>query len=208
MGQEARCTVRLRHTVSEGKALLETGDLVFRGEDGLRLKLPFREMRSVEAVDGNLLVESEDGLAVFELGTQAEKWAHRILNPKGLLDKLGVKRGMKVAVLGVDDPAFLADLRARTEDISLEQPASATDAIFVAVNDPSGLDGLVALKRAIKPDGAVWVVFRKGRKDFNENDILRGGLAAGLVDVKVVRFSDTHTASKFVIRKAERGCLQ
>jgi hypothetical protein len=208
MGQEARCTVRFQDTVSEGNALLETDDLVFRGDEGLRLKLPFEEMRSVKALDGELHLQLADGPAVFELGGQAEKWAHRILNPKGLLDKLGVKPGMKVAVLGVDDPAFLADLRARTEDISFEQPASATDAIFVAVNDPSGLDCLAALKRAIRPDGAVWVVFRKGRKDFNQNDILRGGLAAGLVDVKVVRFSDTHTASKFVIRKAERGRLQ
>jgi hypothetical protein len=204
MGQDARCTVRFRDTVSEGKALLEMDDLVFRGDEGLRLKLPFKEMRAVEARDGELLVEFSDGAAVFALGPQAEKWAHRILNPEGLLDKLGVKRGMKVAVLGVDDPAFLADLRTRTEDISFEQPAPATDASFVAAGDPSGLDCLAALKRAIRPDGAVWVVFRKGRKDFNENDILRGGLAAGLVDVKVVRFSESHTASKFVIRKAER----
>ena len=208
MGQEARCALRFQDTIAEGKARLETDDLVFRGEDGLGLKLPFREMRSVEAVDGNLRVQLEDGLAIFELGTQAEKWAHRILNPKGLLDKLGVKPAMKVAVLGVDDPAFLADLRARTEDISFEQPESAAGAIFVAVDDAAGLECLAALKRAIRPDGAVWVVFRKGRKDFNESDVLRGGLAAGLVDVKVVRFSGTHTASKFVIRKAERGRVQ
>lgn len=57
---------------------------------------------------------------------------------------------------------------------------------------------------ASKPNGAVWAVFRKGRKDFNENDVLRLGLESGLVDVKVVRFSDTHTALKFVIRKADR----
>jgi hypothetical protein len=30
------------------------------------------------------------------------------------------------------------------------------------------------------------------------------GLETGLVDVKVVRFSDTHSATKFVIRKADR----
>ena len=53
-------------------------------------------------------------------------------------------------------------------------------------------------------DGAVWVVYRKGRKDFNENDVLRLGLESGMVDVKVVRFSETHTATKYVIRKAER----
>jgi hypothetical protein len=63
---------------------------------------------------------------------------------------------------------------------------------------------MAALRSVIKPDGAVWVVYRKGRRDFNENDVLRLGLETGLVDVKVVRFSDTHTATKFVIRKAER----
>ena len=73
-------------------------------------------------------------------------------------------------------------------------------------SDPSFIKNLEADDYSIiEPDGAVWVVFRKGRRDFNENDVLRGGLAAGLVDVKVVRFSDTHTASKFVIRKAERS---
>lgn len=50
----------------------------------------------------------------------------------------------------------------------------------------------------------VWAVYRKGRKDFNENHVLEGGLAAGLVDVKIARFSDTHSASKFVIRRTER----
>ena len=50
----------------------------------------------------------------------------------------------------------------------------------------------------------MWVVYRKGQKVFNENDVLRLGLESGMVDVKVVRFSDTHTATKFVIRKADR----
>jgi hypothetical protein len=171
-------------------------------------------------------VECPDGAAVFDLGGQAEKWAYRILNPKSLLDKLGVKEGMKVLVLGVEDEGFLADLRRLTDGVRLGEvsssarPTSASeragrevgtdtggkdyDAVFVAVDAPGDLAQLAALKRAIKPDGAVWAVFRKGRKDFNENDVLRGGLETGLVDVKVVRFSDTHTASKFVIRKSER----
>ena len=172
---------------------------------GLRLKVPFKEMSSVEARDGELRVESQNGRAVFDLGGQAEKWAQKILNPPSLLDKLGVKTGMQVSVLAIDDPTFVNELRRRTDNVALDSGTPASDAIFVAINGPEDLEQFAALKRAIKPDGAVWAVFRKGRKDFNENDVLRGGLAAGLVDVKVVRFSDTHTASKFVIRKAERG---
>jgi hypothetical protein len=152
MGQEARCTIRVGDRTSAGKALLETDELVFRGDDGLRLKVPFKSMRSVEGRDGELRVETPDGRAVFELGAQAERWAQKILNPPSLLDKLGVKAGMRVLVLGVEDEGFLADLWERTDGV-----------------------------------------------------VLGEGSAAGLVDVKVVRFSDTHTASKFVIRKAARG---
>ena len=35
-------------------------------------------------------------------------------------------------------------------------------------------------------------------------DVLNAGKAAGLVDVKVVRFSETHTAEKLVIPVARR----
>jgi hypothetical protein len=205
MGQEARCTVRIGGRASEGKALLETDELVFRGDDGLRLRVPFREMKGVEARDGELQFDSSYGSVAFEVGKKAEKWAQKILHPKSLLDKLGVKAGMQVSVLAIQDPTFIDDLCQRTRNVELGSAAQASDHIFVGVNCPEDFEQVSALKRAIKPDGAVWAVFRKGRKDFNENDVLRRGLAVGLVDVKVVRFSDTHTASKFVIRKAERA---
>jgi len=204
MGQEARCAVRFGGRTAEGKALLETDGLAFRS-DSIRLTIPFKQMRSVEARDGDLRIEFSEGSAVFALGPQAEKWARKIMNPKSLIDKLGIKPGMRVSVLGIDDSGFLNDLRDRTEDISFAEPEPASDAVLVAVDGPRDLERLGSLKLAIKPDGTVWAVFRKGRKDFNENDVLRGGLSAGLVDVKVVRFSDTHTASKFVIRKSERS---
>jgi hypothetical protein len=86
---------------------------------------------------------------------------------------------------------------------SFDEPWPGGDAIFVAVETPEDLNACQP-SGGDQADGAIWAVFRKGRKDFNENDVIRGGIAAGLVDVKVVRFSDTHTASKFVIRKAER----
>jgi hypothetical protein len=76
--------------------------------------------------------------------------------------------------------------------------------VFLGVEEPDHMLQLPALKEMIARDGAVWVVYRKGRKDFNENDVLRLGLESGMVDNKVVRFSDTHSATRFVIRKHER----
>lgn len=203
MGNEALTRLRTKDGATEGKALLETDHILFRAE-GLRLKLPFKELTSVEASDGELRIGHSGETLVLELGAQAEKWAQKILNPKGLLDKLGVKRGQRVSVIGVDNVAFLAELRARTGDVSEGEAAPESDAVFLAVEGPDDMRRMTGLRGRIKRDGAVWVVFRKGQKDFNENDVLRLGLESGLVDVKVVRFSETHTASKFVIRQAER----
>jgi hypothetical protein len=202
VGQELRCTVRFGDRVSEGKALLETDELVFRGV--FRLTVPFKTMRSVEALNGDLRITFPDGSAIFELGEQAEKWAQKILHPKSLLDKLGVKPSMKIGVVGVIDATFVSDLRERADDVTEGPPTADSDMIFIAVDGPGDLKELASLKGHIQPNGTIWAVFRKGQKEFNENDVLRGGLAAGLVDVKVVRFSDTHTASRFVIRKSER----
>jgi hypothetical protein len=125
------------------------------------------------------------------------------VSAKPLIDKLGVRPGMSAAVIGVDDPAFLAELGQRTS-FTVGEPPPGQDIVFFGVESAGDMPRLHGLRAVIKPDGAVWVVFRKGRKDFNENHVLRLGLESGLVDVKIVRFSDTHSATKFVIRKKDR----
>jgi len=47
-------------------------------------------------------------------------------------------------------------------------------------------------------------VYPKGQKSVTESDIRSAGLETGLVDVKVVGFSPTHTALKFVLPKSRR----
>src|ERR1044071_1409968 len=101
MGSESQCTVRFGDQRSEGKAQLETDHLIFRGT--FRLNIPRKAITKLDASDGALRVTFPDGTAVFELGPTAAKWADKIRNPPSLIDKLGVKPGMRVAVLGVDD---------------------------------------------------------------------------------------------------------
>lgn len=110
---------------------------------------------------------------------------------------------MSATVMNVDDASFLAELANRAS-CTVGDPPPEQDIIFFGVESAADMPQLHALRTAIRLDGAVWIVFRKGRKDFNENDVLRLGLESGLVDVKIVRFSDTHSATKFVIRKKDR----
>jgi hypothetical protein len=56
----------------------------------------------------------------------------------------------------------------------------------------------------MRRDGALWTVRRKGRRDQSEGDVLAAGRAAGLLDVKVVRLSETHSLFKWVIPVSRR----
>ena len=183
----------------EGRALLETDELRFRGDD-LRLTIPYASITGVHAEDGALVVEHGGETTTLELGAKAAKWADQIRNPKTVIDKLGVKPGQRVALRGVDADGFAAELAARVAELVDDD----VDHLFVAVETHADLAGLPRLVPLIARDGAVWTLRRKGRKDLTEADVMAAGKAAGLVDVKVVRFSDTHTAEKFVIPVADR----
>ena len=91
MGNEVTCTVRFGKQESTGKALLETSEILFRGD--FRLKIAFREIKSVKTTSGELLLDFPGGKAAFLLGAQAQKWAHKILHPKSPFEKVGVKEG-------------------------------------------------------------------------------------------------------------------
>src|SRR6267378_6352900 len=106
MGNELTCKVQFGRQQSEGKALLETSELLFRG--GFRLKILFSTIKTAKAVDGELRLETAEGLAIFHLGGIAEKWCDKILHPKSRIEKLGVKPGANISLLGSFAPDFLA----------------------------------------------------------------------------------------------------
>ena len=101
MGSEAHCTCRFDGRVSQGTAHLDSTSPVFRGN--FRLSIPVKEVMQVEARGGHLTLIYSAGTVAFDLGKAAETWASKIKNPKSLLDKLGVKPGACVCVIGVQD---------------------------------------------------------------------------------------------------------
>jgi hypothetical protein len=203
MGLEASCTLHLEGRAARGKALLEQHDLIFRGP--FRLAIPFKEIQSVHASDGVLAVRFGAQTAAFDLGPPAALWAGKIADPPSRADKLGIKPGLTVLLAGVADATLSTELERREARVVKRAPAGGADLIFYGVERRETLDRLERLRLAIKPDGAIWVVRPKGRRSITESDVMAAGKLAGLVDVKVVSFSDTHTAEKFVIPVAKRN---
>ncbi len=121
-----------------------------------------------------------------------------------LIDKLGVRPGARVVVLGVRDAGFLRLLDSRTDDVSRRTRREA-DLVFLAADHVADLARLVELEPRIRRDGAIWVISRKGRAaTLRDVDVIAGAKRAGLVDNKVVSFSDTHTALRLVVPRSRR----
>jgi hypothetical protein len=191
MGQERKCAVDFNGRTAEGRALLETTELIFRG--GFRLKIPFKAISKFTAADGKLTVEFPEGVAIFHLGAAAAKWAVKIQNPLARLDKLGVKAGTKYRVIGAQEEDFVRELAA----MGASEVSSGEELVFLKAESKSDL-------AKIPGHGApVWIIYPKGIRSITENDVLAAGRAAGLVDIKVASFSPTHTALKFTARAAK-----
>ena len=125
---------------------------------------------------------------------------------KPRIDKLGVKAGARVAVLGIEDTSFRAELRQRGAEIA-ERSRKESDLIFLAAAEKTGLKRLKTLQKFLKPNGAIWVVWPKGQPALKENDIIIAAKAAGLIDNKVVSFSETQSALRLVIPLTRRPSL-
>ena len=73
------------------------------------------------------------------------------------------------------------------------------DMIFALFRHRNDLRRLRSLVPRLKADGVLWTLRPKGSNDLTEAEMMRAGQDAGLVDVKVVSFSDVLTAEKFVM---------
>ena len=167
------------------------------------LTIAFKEITSVEAKAGKLKMRFAGEEAVLDLGPQAEKWALKIRYPKGRLDKLGIKAGSKVCLLGVQDEEFRAELAERTREI-FEELREGADFILFQAGTQEALAALAKLQSYIQRDGAIWVLWPKGQRQITRDHVFAASHAAGLVDIKICAFSDTLSGLKMVIPRDRR----
>ena len=76
--------------------------------------------------------------------------------------------------------------------------------IFFAADSKGELASLAKISKSMQGATALWIVYPKGQQQITENDVLAAGRKSGLKDVKVVGFSSTHTALKFVVPLSQR----
>lgn len=202
MGQEVMCTARWGGKSVRGKALLEASEIIFRCEE--RLEIPFSSIRGLSAAEGELRVKTDGRWVVFELGDRAEKWRQKIANPKSVLEKLGVKPGQAVSVFGRMHSGFLEKLKQQRGAVLRGNLTKEVGCIFLGVAKRKELNRVKSIAGKMTGPAALWVVYPKGQTSITESDVIGAGRRAGLKDVKVVGFSATQTALKFVLPVSRR----
>jgi hypothetical protein len=121
-----------------------------------------------------------------------------------LADKLGIKAGMRVAVINAPDGYPSLDA---VEVV--EMAAKSSDFVHFFTTSRTDLDTLLPkLKAALTPSGILWISWpKKAAKvetDLDEDIIRETGLAIGLVDVKVAAVDAVWSGLKFVYRLKDR----
>ena len=121
-----------------------------------------------------------------------------------LARKLGFKEGMRVVY--VDSPEQFA-----VEGIEGVRPrlARGIDLVVCFVTTRRDLERrLPALRRAIEPDGMLWIAWPKRASgvttDMTEDVVRDVALPTGLVDTKVCAIDDTWSGLKLVVRRELR----
>ena len=107
-------------------------------------------------------------------------------------------------------------------DVKAELKAALSECLFVKDGDPEQLDFAMMFAksqehmkeqfpkfaRRLAPAGMLWVSWPKQASgivtDLGESDVMRIGLSAGLVDVKVCAVNEVWSGLKFVIRVKDR----
>jgi GTP cyclohydrolase III len=119
---------------------------------------------------------------------------------RSLFEKLGVVAEAHVALVGRHEEAFTTELNARLAKAASLALRTRYDLIFLRVDEPRDLDRLARTVEHLKPSGALWVFHPKGRgASPSDAEVRSSGIAAGLVDNKISAYSESHTATRFVI---------
>ena len=205
MGREAKkTTITIDGEAYEGDALLETNEVLLRIEgEPKRRKLAITKLKKVVGRGTSLTFEHEKIRYAIEV-VDGARWAEKIVSPPSLLTKLGIAKGSAVHIAGLDDDAsFTRELdAAKVERVALGKKASV---VVHGITARTQLSCIAAARRAVGDGLSLWIAYPRGRKELSEDHVRAAAIEAGLVDVKVARFSDERSALKLVVRKSERA---
>ncbi|HEY3675561.1 MAG TPA: hypothetical protein VGK84_06175 [Candidatus Tumulicola sp.] len=123
-----------------------------------------------------------------------------------MFEKLGVRAEHRVALVGKHDDGFVRELDVRLAKGASPRLRARYDIIFLKIDRVGDLASIEVAATHLEMTGVLWIFHPKGR-DADPKDVAvrAASFAAGLVGNKISAYSETHTATRYVIPVANRG---
>lgn len=199
MGREATCECTVAGVTAKVKALLETEEIILRGN--IRMRAPLRALQNVRVESESLHFNLDKDPIQLRLGAVAAKsWARKIASPPSTLaGKLGIT-GKIVRTIGPAEKPIYSALESAAQ-VRGENP----DIIIACIDTPESLAStLREAKKQLARSIPIWLVYRKGPGHPINEAIIRTTLRAqGLMDTKVASVSEFLTALRFNLPKSK-----
>ena len=196
MGLEAETTCTLSGKSYAVKALLESTELILRGE--VKRKFPIATLTHITTTGNALTFTVEGESFTLALGaTKAATWANKLTTPPpSLAQKLGLSETARAFVIGtVEDASLATALAGKTVDVH----DKAAFLLAVLQNDAELAALLKVHGKSALP---LWLVNFKGPKTpLGENAIRAALRGAGFMDVKTCTVSASLAATRYVKTK-------
>lgn len=193
MGREAHVLARWGGATEEVKALLEAHEIILRG--AIKARIPRAGISRVAMVDGELLVWTDSGQLMLELGAaEATKWRDALLKPPpSLARKLGISPERPAFVMGQpDDPVLAAALAGAIS------PSPETAHILIAITTSDTDLAAAFAVAAAHPQRLLWCIYEKGKTaQFGDTAIRYFMRNHGYIDNKSCAVSDRLTATRY-----------
>jgi len=201
MGREAHCTCRWGDREGRVTALLESSELILRGD--IRVRAALHTFEHVRARADKLEFTVAGERVALKLGEScARRWADAIAAPPPTLArKLGIDSATRLHFTGsIDDDALREALaNAAAIDVSVGE----ADLAIIRTDDRFALlrwvDAAAAFDAAIPP---TWIVYIKGRgAPLGESSVRELMREHAFIDTKVAAVSQRLTALRFAQRR-------
>ena len=195
MGREALCECTFAGSTAKVKALLETNEIILRGD--IRMTAPLKALKNIRVQSETLCFNVDKHTVQLHLGAAvAESWVKKIKSPPPTLaDKLGITDKTIVRTIGEITDRALSNAIASGAQVSARNP----NLILACIETPESL--IATLKEAkaqLARSIPIWLVYRKGPgHPINESAIRTTLRAQGLMDTKVASVSEHLTALRF-----------
>lgn len=196
MGREAEGAIRYLGAIGAGRILIESTEVILRGE--VRARVPREAIAAVRVEGDDLVLETARGPMVATVGAGlAEGLARVLLKPvPSLAEKLGLGGGATAGCLWpVTDAVLAAALAGRMA------PVAEATLLVAEVLDEAALARLLDALPELA-GRHVWCVNAKGPRPVLPEARIRAALrGAGWIDSKTTAVSDRVSATRYGLRK-------